>query len=120
MVTACIVLLYISYAIPVTLLLAKGRNNLKHGPFWLGKLGLVSNLVLLFWTGFTLIMYSFPYYMPVTSGTMNYVSAVYGVVFSLTIGYWFARGNRTFRGGSQRAAEAEHIVKEVAGHANVN
>jgi len=117
MIAACIGLLYISYAIPVILLLAKGRNNLKHGPFWLGKFGLVANLVLLFWTGFTLIMYSFPYVMPVASGTMNYVSAVYGALFILTIGYWFARGNRTFKGGSQRAAEAEHIVKEVASHA---
>ena len=116
MVTACIVLLYISYAIPVALLLAKGRNNIKHGPFWLGKLGLVANLVLLFWTGFTLVMYSFPYYMPVASGTMNYVSAVYGAVFILTIGYWFARGNRTFRGGSQRAAKAEHIENIVREH----
>ncbi|KAG0641379.1 amino acid permease-domain-containing protein [Tuber brumale] len=120
MVTACIVLLYISYAIPVILLLMKGRNNIKHGPFWVGKLGLVANLVLLFWTGFTLIMYSFPYSMPVTSGTMNYVSAVYGVVFILTIGYWFARGKHTFRGGSERAAEAEHIVREVASHAHAN
>jgi choline transport protein len=120
MVTACIVLLYISYAIPVILLLMKGRNNIKHGPFWVGKLGLVANLVLLFWTGFTLIMYSFPYSMPVTSGTMNYVSAVYGFVFILTIGYWFARGKRTFRGGGERAAEAEHIVREVASHAHAS
>ncbi|CUS13847.1 unnamed protein product [Tuber aestivum] len=120
MVTACIVLLYISYAIPVILLLMKGRGNIKHGPFWAGKPGLVANLVLLFWTGFTLIMYSFPYTKPVKSGTMNYVSAVYGVVFILTIGYWFARGNRTFRGGRERAAEAEQMVKEVASHAHVN
>ncbi|PWW73672.1 hypothetical protein C7212DRAFT_284584 [Tuber magnatum] len=120
MITACIVLLYISYAIPVILLLMKGRSNIKHGPFWTGKLGLMANLVLLAWTGFTLIMYSFPYTMPITSGTMNYVSAVYGVVTTLTIGYWFARGNRTFRGGIERAAEAEHIVREVASHAHVN
>lgn len=65
MVTACIVLLYISYAIPITLLLMKGRDNIKHGPFWLGGLGLFSNYVTLFWTAFTLIMYSFPYGKPV-------------------------------------------------------
>lgn len=65
MVTACIVLLYISYAIPVSCLLIKGRNNIPHGPFWMGKLGLFSNYVLLVWTGFTLIMYSFPVVKPV-------------------------------------------------------
>lgn len=60
MVTACIVLLYISYSIPVVCLLIKGRNNIRHGPFWLGPIGLVCNIVLLLWTCFTLIMYSFP------------------------------------------------------------
>lgn len=65
MVTACIVLLYISYAIPIVLLLMKGRNNIKHGPFWLGGFGLAANIVTLLWTGFTLIMYSFPYGKPV-------------------------------------------------------
>lgn len=114
MVTACIVLLYISYAIPVVLLLMKGRDNIKHGPFWLGNYGLAANIVLLAWTAFTLVMYSFPYTMPALPGTMNYVSAVYGVVFSLTIGYWFLRGKGTFRGGDERAAEAAQILQRVA------
>lgn len=65
MVTACIVLLYISYSIPVICLLVRGRNNVRHGPFWMGPFGLFSNIVLLLWTVFTLIMYSFPPYMPV-------------------------------------------------------
>ncbi len=69
MVTACIVLLYISYAIPVTCLLLRGRNNIPHGPFWMGWLGLISNVVLLAWTLFTLIMYSFPPAMPVRAGS---------------------------------------------------
>ena len=69
MVTACIVLLYISYAIPVICLLVRGRNNIRHGPFWMGGLGLFSNCVLLAWTGFTLIMYSFPPAMPVRAGS---------------------------------------------------
>ena len=69
MVTACIVLLYISYAIPVTCLLIKGRNNIRHGPFWMGPIGLFANIVLLIWTLFTLIMYSFPPIQPVVAGS---------------------------------------------------
>lgn len=65
MVTACIVLLYLSYSIPVACLLIKGRDNIKHGPFWLGPIGLFANYVLLVWTCFTLIMYSFPVVKPV-------------------------------------------------------
>ncbi len=69
MVTACIVLLYISYAIPVTCLLIRGRDSIPHGPFWLGKFGLFANIVLLLWTAFTLVMYSFPVVMPVLPGS---------------------------------------------------
>lgn len=71
MVTACIVLLYISYAIPVVCLLIRGRNNIPHGPFWLGPIGLFSDIVLLLWTCFTLIMYSFPPIKPVTPGSKS-------------------------------------------------
>jgi hypothetical protein len=67
MVTACIVLLYVSYAIPVIALLVRGRNNIRHGPFWLGPFGAFANYVLLAWTLFTIIMYSFPYYYPATA-----------------------------------------------------
>lgn len=69
MITACIVLLYISYAIPVVCLLYRGRDNIRHGPFWMGSLGYFSNIVLLLWTLFTLIMYSFPALRPVTAGS---------------------------------------------------
>jgi len=97
MVTACIVLLYISYAIPIgSLLFHKGRENIPHGPFWLGKIGLVANWVVLLWTVFTLVMYSFPYTKPVTTGTMNYVSAVYFVVTMIVIVDWFARGRKHY------------------------
>jgi choline transport protein len=71
MITACIVLMYLSYAIPVICLLVRGRENIKHGPFWMGKFGLFSNIVLLVWTLFTLIMYSFPYAKPVKASNMN-------------------------------------------------
>ncbi len=69
MVTACIVLLYVSYSIPVICLLLKGRNNIHHGPFWLGKVGLFADWVLLLWTLFTIVIYSFPAVMPVTASS---------------------------------------------------
>jgi choline transport protein len=109
MVTACIVLLYISYSIPVILLLKKGRSNIKPGPFWLGRFGHFCNYVLLMWTIFTLVMYSFPYAKPVTAGTMNYVSAVYAVTFSIIGIYWVARGKRTFRSREEREGVASTI-----------
>ena len=111
MVTACIVLLYVSYAIPVICLLARGRSNIPHGPFWLGPFGLLSNIVLLAWTLFTIVMYSFPYSKPVTAGTMNYVSAVYGVVVIIIAVDWLVRGKRSYRGQATRHIEAEEVVR---------
>jgi choline transport protein len=111
MVTACIVLLYISYSIPIVCLLIRGRNNIKHGPFWLGPIGLVSNIVLLAWTLFTLIMYSFPYAMPVVPSNMNYVSAVYGVIVIIILADWFLRGKRSYRGQDLRHQEAEIVMR---------
>ncbi|KAF1991637.1 amino acid transporter [Aulographum hederae CBS 113979] len=111
MVTACIVLLYVSYSIPVVCLLVKGRNNIKHGPFWLGPIGLFANCVLLCWTLFTLVMYSFPFTMPVAASNMNYVSAVYGVVVIIMATDWLVRGRKSYRGQGSRREEAEEVVR---------
>lgn len=59
MVTACVVLLYASYSIPVICLLIKGRSSIRHGPFWLGKFGMVCNYILLLWLAFTLVVSKF-------------------------------------------------------------
>ncbi|KAF2257408.1 choline transport protein-like protein [Trematosphaeria pertusa] len=113
MITACIVLLYISYSIPVICLLLKGRSNLKPGPFFLGPVGLVANCVLLAWTLFTLVMYSFPYAKPVKAGNMNYVSAVYAVVTSIMAVDWLVRGRKSFRGVGERKSDVVHAVEGV-------
>lgn len=119
MITACIVLLYVSYSIPVGyLVFYYGRSNLKRGPFWLGKLGMVANCVLLAWTVFTLVMYSLPYQLPATPGSMNYVSAVYVVVVCLVVGYWRVRGRHTFRIRSDQSAAVQESVTEQAGGAS--
>ena len=105
MITACIVMLYISYAIPVICLLIRGRSNIKHGPFWLGSFGLFANYVLLAWTLFTIVMYSFPYVYPVTAGSMNYVSVVYAVVIIIIAIDWVLRGRKSFRGAGERKSD---------------
>ncbi|PWY80900.1 amino acid transporter [Aspergillus sclerotioniger CBS 115572] len=112
MVTACIVLLYTSYVVPVVCLLWRGRENIPHGPFWLGKIGLVCNVVVLLWTVFCLVIYSFPSVYPVTASNMNYVSAVYGVV-AVIIGLdWMLRGRKVFRGQTARHREVEGVSNE--------
>ncbi|KAF8001957.1 hypothetical protein HF325_002922 [Metschnikowia pulcherrima] len=89
MVVGCITFLLLSYMVPTVCLLYRGRNNIKHGCFWLGKLGLFANVMTIAWALFALGFYSLPSFMPVTAGTMNYVCVVYGVYAVLAMGYWF-------------------------------
>jgi choline transport protein len=105
MITACIVLLYLSYSIPVICLLLRGRSTLKPGPFFLGPIGLFANVVTLCWTLFTLVMYSFPIFKPVTPENMNYVSVVYAVVMMIVATDWVFRGRKSFRGVGERKGE---------------
>jgi choline transport protein len=129
MVTACIVLLYASYVVPIVSLLYRGRDSIVHGPFWLGRLGLVCNCVVLAWTLFCLVIYSFPSVYPATTGSMfyvpeycgsqgvliadcldmNYVSAVYGIIAAIIALDWLVRGRREFRGQAIRHGEIEAL-----------
>ena len=74
MVTACVVLLYLSYSIPVLCLLGRGRKlkGAGRGWFWMGKWGWLANGVLVAWTLVCLIMYSFPVFYPVEAGSKSY------------------------------------------------
>lgn len=109
MVSACIVLLYTSYVIPVVALLGRGRESISHGPFWLGRVGFACNVVVLAWTAFCLVVYSFPSVYPVNPGNMNYVCVVY-VVVGLVIGVdWVVRGKRRFRGQDTRHREVGDV-----------
>ncbi|CEP64994.1 Bio5p LALA0_S16e00254g [Lachancea lanzarotensis] len=98
-ITACITLLLLSYAIPCVILLWVGKRafyvriqtelseigvSIKRLPN-VGISGLIPNILTICWALFCLVFLSFPYSLPVSSGNMNYVSVVYGVV-TLTIG----------------------------------
>ncbi|KAG9767956.1 choline transport protein, partial [Aureobasidium melanogenum] len=125
-ISACIVLPYVSYCIPTALLLLKGRNNIRHGPFWLGKLGLVANVGLLCFTLFAIIMYSFPTVKPVNADSMNYVAAVYGIIIFIITVDWLIRGRREYRTGESDMLDGQSLrlaetrdpitgVKDLAG-----
>ncbi|KAE8379352.1 amino acid/polyamine transporter I [Aspergillus bertholletiae] len=91
MVTACIVLLYTSYVVPVIALLARGRHTIPHGPFWLGRVGLFCNYVLLAWTAFCLVIYSFPSVYPVNAGSKFTLFFFFGLVWFCLEGYVLTR-----------------------------
>ncbi|SCU93621.1 LANO_0E04368g1_1 [Lachancea nothofagi CBS 11611] len=100
LITGCIMFLLLSYIIPVICLLIKKRD-IKHGPFWLGKFGLFSNIVLLGWTLFSLVFFCFPFQMPVSKNNMNYASVVIVGWLLFILMYWALKGRHVF-----------HVVEE--------
>ncbi|KAI5810273.1 amino acid/polyamine transporter I [Peziza echinospora] len=79
LVTGGILMQYVSYMIPIGLLMLQGRKLERKGWFWMGKkseikgglVGWLANSVVLAWGSFTCVVYSFPYVMPVKPGNMS-------------------------------------------------
>lgn len=95
LITGCIAFLLFSYSVPVVCLLARKRN-IKHGPFWLGKFGAFSNIVLLGWNLFALVFFCFPAVMPVTKDNMNYASVVIVGFLLFYLGFWQFKAKKVF------------------------
>ncbi|QLL30322.1 hypothetical protein HG536_0A01390 [Torulaspora globosa] len=108
LITGCIAFLLLSYAIPVICLLRKKRQ-IKHGPFWLGPVGYFANIVLLCWTVFSIVFFSFPPTLPVDRNNMNYVCVVI-VGFTLySLAYWRFKGRKEF----SAIAEEEELLTNL-------
>lgn len=99
-----LLLQYISYSIPVVLVLLDGRSNFAHGPFWYPRLGLLANIVMLSWTVVAIIFYCFPYYLPAVANQMNYTSAVLAGLAIIVTTLWFTYAKRNYE------------VKEILSH----
>lgn len=93
---AGIVLQNMTYSVPAILLLIKGRSNFPHGPFWWPRFGPIANVVVITWTILTTVIYSFPYFLPVTADSMNYLSCVLVVAFAYAAGYWVFYGHKHY------------------------
>lgn len=96
LVSAAIVLQNITYSTAIGLLLLKGRSNVPHGPFWWPKLGLVCNIIVILWTITSTVLYSLPYFLPVTASSMNYVCVILVVVPIYAMVYWLIVGKRHY------------------------
>lgn len=91
-----LLLQYISYSIPVILVLCQGRSNFKHGPFWFPKLGLLANITMLAWSVVALVFYCFPNYLPVLASQMNYAAPVLAGVFIVILSLWFLHAKNIY------------------------
>jgi choline transport protein len=98
-ISSCTILLNLSYAIPITVLVIRGRSTLTkyqtdETPFKLGKWGWTCNVTSIIYVYVTNVFFCFPAAIPVSTNNMNYVSAVMSVFVILLGAYYLVYGQR--------------------------
>ncbi|KIK52429.1 hypothetical protein GYMLUDRAFT_251252 [Collybiopsis luxurians FD-317 M1] len=90
--------LQISYLFPILfMLLRKIRGPTpQYGPFRLGRIGAVINLLALMYLIYVATWMPFPQLLPVTKDNMNYAGPVFGAVLVLALCDWFVSGRKRF------------------------
>jgi len=92
--------LYISYVIPIALLVRKRiyKEHIAFGPWTLGRWGMAINLFAIVFAVFTCIFVPFPPILPVTADNMNYAGPVFIALIILLLIDWLLRGRVNFTG----------------------
>ncbi|KEF51922.1 uncharacterized protein A1O9_11911 [Exophiala aquamarina CBS 119918] len=99
-VSASVVALGVTYAIPPAINCLRGRKMLPESrPFILpSALGWVCNLVGIAYTILTTILFMFPPVKEVTGSNMNYCVAAFAIVFIVSVIQWFVDGRKNYTG----------------------
>ncbi|KAJ6178566.1 hypothetical protein N7519_009027 [Penicillium mononematosum] len=98
-VSASVVLLGISYGMPIAVNCCRGRRMLPERSFVLPEiLGWTLNIVSLIYIALTTVLFLFPPELPATGSNMNYCVAAFGIVFVISVIQWFVDGRKNFVG----------------------
>ncbi|KAH1190713.1 Amino-acid permease BAT1 [Glycine max] len=98
MVSIATIGLYIAYALPIFFRVTLAQKDFVHGPFNLGRYGVIVGWVAVFWVVFISILFSLPVSYPITIETLNYTPVAVGCLLILVVSYWLISGRRWFRG----------------------
>lgn len=93
--------LHVSYMLPILFMIwrrIQAPGTLTYGPWRLGRMGLVTNIISLCYLCFTCVFMLFPPYQPVTAENMNYASLLFGAVIIFSAIYWFWKGQKDYKG----------------------
>jgi choline transport protein len=113
--------LYFSYAIPIVLFAIRRfskTNPIQFGPWSMGRLGLVINILAVAFCLFLIIFLPFPPVLPVTSVNMNYAAPIFIGVMLIAIADYAIRGHRKFTGpikevASESSSEVGHAAEAI-------
>ncbi|CAF4973888.1 unnamed protein product [Rotaria sp. Silwood1] len=87
-----------SYALPVFVLLFRGRHLVDKAPFHLGKFGYVINIITILWILLAIVIFMMPIAIPVTPSSMNYASVLFVFFAGVSILWYIVSGNKHFTG----------------------
>ncbi|OJJ42257.1 hypothetical protein ASPZODRAFT_105533 [Penicilliopsis zonata CBS 506.65] len=96
-VSACVVGLNCSYAMPIAMLVFRGRHILPRGPFSLGRYGYSINVIAFVFLMVTNVFFLFPPDSHPTGSTMNYAIVAIAVVFLFAAVYWAVHGRKVYQ-----------------------
>jgi choline transport protein len=99
-VSASVVALGVTYAIPPSINCLRGRKMLPATrAFRLPEpLGWMFNLVGIAYTVVTTVLFLFLPEQPVTGESMNFCVVIFAIIFIISIGQWFFDGRKNYRG----------------------
>ena len=93
--------MYASYLLPIVYMVVHGRKNLTHdqyGPFKMGKLGVITNMVAICWLVLAMVFSTFPSIQPVTAQNMNYSVVVMGGWLAFGAVFFALFGRQHYKG----------------------
>ncbi|KAL6242250.1 hypothetical protein RBB50_010798 [Rhinocladiella similis] len=99
-ISASVVALGITYAIPPSINCLRGRKMLPESrPFVLPSwLGWTCNLIGIAYAILTTVLFMFPPVLPVTGSNMNYCVAAFAIVLIVSVIRWFVDGRKNYTG----------------------
>ncbi|KAK5092989.1 hypothetical protein LTR70_000544 [Exophiala xenobiotica] len=88
-----------SYGLPILVSVLRGRQNLKHASFSLGKFGFAINITTLLWISLAIFLFCMPVSVDgLTPSGMNYASVVFAAFATISIVWYFVWGRKNFSG----------------------
>jgi len=99
-VSASVVALSVTYAIPPAINVLRGRKMLpEHRSFKIPKpWGWILNIIGIMWAILITILFVFPPEIPVTASNMNYAIVAFGVILLIAGGTWILDGRKNYKG----------------------
>ncbi|KAK8084735.1 GABA permease [Apiospora hydei] len=88
-----------SYGLPILVSVCRGRKNIAHATFSLGKFGFVINIATLLWIVLAIFLFCMPTNLAgLNPETMNYASVVFAAFASISLLWYFVWGRKHFSG----------------------